>query len=158
MLEGGEDPKFIARRLIILASEDVGNADPRALQMALDAKEAVEFVGLPECRINLAQAVTYLAVAPKSNASYLGIDEAIAAVRKTGPLSVPMHLRNAVTSLMKNEGYGKNYQYAHNQEGQKANQTHLPKELLGTRFYRPKDVGLETKIKEKLDQLNESFE
>jgi putative ATPase len=158
MLEAGEDPLFIARRLVILASEDVGNADPRGLQIAIAAKEAVEFVGMPEARINLAQAVTYLALAPKSNASYMGINEAIRIVREKGALPVPMHLRNAVTGLMKKEGYGKSYRYAHDQQGQRAKQTHLPEELVGTRFYQPKEVGLERQFKEKLDQLNPDFE
>jgi putative ATPase len=158
MLEAGEDPLFIARRLVILASEDVGNADPRGLQVAIAVKDAVEFVGLPEARINLAQAVTYLAMAPKSNASYMGLNEAMRAVRETGALPVPMHLRNAVTGLMKKEGYGKNYRYAHDQSGQRAKQTHLPDDLVGSRFYQPKEVGLEKQIKEKLDQLNPDFE
>ncbi len=158
MLEGGEDPLFIARRLVILASEDVGNADPRALQVALAVKDAVDFVGMPEARINLAQAVTYLAVAPKSNASYEGIGAALAEVRASGALPVPMHLRNAVTGLMKNEGYGQGYQYAHSQQNARALQTHLPEELIGRRFYEPKDVGLEKQIREKLDQLNPDFE
>jgi putative ATPase len=158
MLEGGEDPMFIARRLVILASEDVGNADPRGLQIAMAVKDAVEFVGMPEARINLAQAVTYLALAPKSNASYLGIGEAIAEVRATGALPVPMHLRNAVTGLMKSEGYGKNYSYAHSDSQQRARQTHLPTELVGRRFYEPKEVGYERQLKEKLDQLNPDFD
>jgi len=158
MLEGGEDPIFIARRLAILASEDVGNADPRALQIALNAKEAVEFIGMPEGRIGLAQAVTYLALAPKSNAAYLGIDEAIAEVRETGALPVPMHLRNAPTSYMKTEGYGKDYQYAHDAAGARVKQTHLPEKLVGRRFYRPKEVGLEIQLKEKLDRINPDFE
>ncbi|HUP57313.1 MAG TPA: replication-associated recombination protein A [Bdellovibrionota bacterium] len=158
MLEAGEDPLFIARRLVILASEDVGNADPRGLLIAIAAKEAVDFVGMPEARINLAQAVTYLAMAPKSNAAYAGLDEAQAAVIERGALPVPMHLRNAVTGLMKGEGYGKGYKYAHDQSGQRTRQTHLPKELVGRRFYQPKDVGLEKQIKEKLDQLNADFE
>jgi putative ATPase len=143
---------------VILASEDVGNADPRALQVAIAVKDAVEFIGLPEGRINLAQAVTYLAMAPKSNASYMGINEAMRAVREKGALPVPMHLRNAVTGLMKKEGYGKNYRYAHDQQGQRAKQTHLPDDLVGTRFYQPKEIGLEKQIKEKLDQLNPDFE
>ncbi|MGK5084506.1 replication-associated recombination protein A [Bdellovibrionota bacterium FG-1] len=158
MLEGGEDPLFIVRRLVILASEDVGNADPRGLQIALAAKEAVEFVGLPEARINLAQAVTYLALAPKSNASYMGIDRAIAEVHATGALPVPMHLRNAATGLMKAEGYGQGYRYAHDQGQQRARQSHLPKELVGRRFYEPKSVGYEKQLKEKLDLLNPDFE
>lgn len=158
MLEGGEDPLFIVRRLVILASEDVGNADPRALQVAIAVKDAVDFVGMPEARINLAQAVTYLAMAPKSNASYVGINEAISEIRKSGALPVPMHLRNAVTGLMKKEGYGSGYKYAHNDRESRAKQTHLPESLLGTRYYEPKDSGLEKQIKEKLDRLNPDFE
>ena len=158
MLEGGEDPLFIARRMVILASEDIGNADPRAFLMAMAAKEAVEFVGMPEGRINLAQAVTYLAIAPKSNASYVGITEAIEEVHRTGALPVPLHLRNGVTGLMKAEGYGKGYRYAHSEVNCRARQPHLPKELLGKRFYRPKEVGLERQIKERLDLLNPDFE
>jgi putative ATPase len=158
MLEAGEDPLFIARRLVILASEDVGNADPRGLQVAIAAKEAVDFIGMPEARINLAQAVTYLALAPKSNAAYAGLGLAVEAVQEQGALPVPMHLRNAVTGLMKGEGYGKDYRYAHDQEGGRAKQTHLPKELLGRRFYEPKEVGLEKQLKEKLDRINADFE
>jgi putative ATPase len=158
MLEAGEDPLFIARRLVILASEDVGNADPRALQIALAVKDAVDFVGLPEARINLAQGVTYLAMAPKSNASYAGLGEAQAAVHETGALPVPMHIRNAVTRLMKSEGYGKGYRYAHDEGGQRAKQTHLPEGLVGRRFYHPKEVGLEKQLKDKLDQLNPDFD
>jgi putative ATPase len=158
MLEGGEDPLFIARRLVILASEDVGNADPRGLMVAMAVKEAVEFVGLPEARINLAQGVTYLALAPKSNASYEGIEGALSEVRKTGALPVPFHIRNAVTGLMKAEGYGKGYRYAHSDKQGRAKQTHLPEELLGRRFYEPKQIGLEKQLKEKLDLLNPDFE
>jgi putative ATPase len=158
MLEGGEDPLFIVRRLVILASEDIGNADPRALMVAIAVKDAVEFVGLPEARINLAQAVTYLAMAPKSNASYAGLNEAQDAVRKTGALPVPFHLRNAVTGMMKAEGYGKGYRYAHSEAHARAKQAHLPEQLIGTRFYQPKEVGLEKQIKEKLDFLNPDFE
>jgi putative ATPase len=158
MLEGGEDPLFIVRRLVVFASEDVGNADPRGLQIALAVKDAVDFVGMPEARINLAQAVTYLALAPKSNASYAGLNAAQAEVRASGALPVPMHLRNAVTSLMKSEGYGQGYRYAHDQHQGRARQTHLPKELLGRRFYEPKEVGLERQLKEKLDMLNSEFE
>jgi putative ATPase len=158
MIEGGEDPIFIARRLVILASEDVGNADPRALQVAINAKEAVEFIGMPEGRIPLAQAVTYIALAPKSNAAYTGINEAIAEVQATGALPVPMHLRNAPTSMMKGMGYGKGYQYAHNAAGQRVKQKHLPDDLVGRRFYQPKEVGLEIQLKEKLDRINPDFE
>ena len=158
MIEGGEDPIFIARRLVILASEDVGNADPRGLQIAIAAKEAVEFIGMPEGRIPLAQAVTYLSMAPKSNASYNGINEALTEVRATGALPVPMHLRNAVTGLMKREGYGKDYKYAHSDSQQRAKQTHLPIGLVGRRFYEPKEIGFEKQIKDKLDLLNPDFE
>jgi putative ATPase len=158
MLAGGEDPLFIVRRLVILASEDIGNADPRALQVAIAVKDAVDFVGMPEARINLAQAVTYLAMAPKSNASYEGIGAAITEVTASGALPVPMHLRNAVTGLMKSEGYGQGYRYAHSEKNARIAQTHLPSELLGRRFYQPKDIGLEKQIREKLDQLNPGFE
>lgn len=113
---------------------------------------------MPEARINLAQAVTYLAMAPKSNASYQGINEAIAEVRQSGALPVPMHLRNAVTGLMRKEGYGQGYRYAHSEAGARARQTHLPDELIGRRFYQPKESGLEKQIKERLDQLNPDFE
>jgi putative ATPase len=124
----------------------------------MNAKEAVEFIGMPEGRIGLAQAVTYLALAPKSNAAYVGIEEAIAEVRETGALPVPMHLRNAPTQYMKSEGYGKDYQYAHNANGARVKQTHLPEALVGRRFYRPKEVGLEIQLKEKLDRINSDFE
>jgi putative ATPase len=158
MIEGGEDPVFIARRLVIFASEDVGNADPRALQIALHVKEALSFVGMPEGRIPLAQAVTYLALAPKSNASYIGIDEALAEVRESGALPVPLHLRNAVSELLKTEGFGKDYQYAHSYSQGIIQQQHLPDSLTGRRFYRPKSIGLEIQLKEKLDRLNPNFE
>ena len=158
MLEGGEDPVFIARRMVILASEDVGNADPRALQVALNAMEAVEFIGMPEGRICLAQAVTYLALAPKSNASYMGVEEAFAEVRESGALPTPMHLRNAPTAYMKAEGYGKDYQYAHSAPGSRVKQSHLPEKLRGRRFYAPKEVGLEIQFKEKLDRINPDFD
>ncbi len=150
MIEGGEDPLFIARRLVILASEDVGNADPRALQVAVAAMQAVDLIGMPEGRIPLAQAVTYLASAPKSNASYVGINEALAEVRNTGALPVPMHLRNAVTGLMKSEGYGQGYRYAHDDPRAAYEQEHLPDALRGRRFYEPKDAGLERQIRESL--------
>ena len=157
MLEGGEDPLFIVRRLVIFASEDIGNADPRALQLAIATKDAVEFVGMPEARINLAQAVTYLALSPKSNASYLGINLALDEVRQSGSLPVPFHIRNAVTNLMKKEGYGQGYQYAHDQPPL-MKQTHLPTELLGKRFYEPKGAGFEKYFKERLEQLDPTFE
>lgn len=152
MIEGGEDPIFIARRLVILASEDVGNADPRALQVAIAAKDAVEFIGMPEGRIPLAQAVTYIALAPKSNAAYLGIDAALAMVRETGALPVPLHLRNAPTALMKSEGYGKGYRYAHDDPGAVAQQ-HLPDKIQDRKFYFPKEMGLEIQFKQKLERM-----
>ncbi|WP_305041717.1 replication-associated recombination protein A [Geoalkalibacter sp.] len=150
MLEAGEDPLFITRRLVIFASEDVGNADPRGLQIALAAMQAVHFVGLPEGRINLAQAVTYLASAPKSNASYLGIDAALAEVRKSGALAVPLHIRNAPTRLMKELGYGRGYRHAHDDPRGVVTQTHLPEELAGCQFYRPTEHGYEKTIGERL--------
>lgn len=138
MLEGGEDPRFIARRMVIFASEDIGNADPQAVVLAMTVAQAVEFVGLPEAQINLAQGTTYLASAPKSNASYVGLLEARQDVRTHGNLPVPLHLRNAVTNVMRALGYGKDYRYAHDDpEGAKA-QGHLPQELEGRRYYRPK--------------------
>ncbi len=151
MIEAGEDPLFIARRMVIFASEDVGNADPRALQMAIATQQAVHFIGMPEGRIPLAQAVTYLATAPKSNAAYVAVGEAQKEVRQSGALPVPHHLRNAPTGLMKDLGYGKDYQYAHNQTESVVTQTHLPEALDGTRFYRPKDSGYEKMICERLD-------
>ena len=153
MIQGGEDARFIARRMVVFASEDVGNADPHALEVAVNCAQAVQLVGLPEARINLAQGVTYLALAPKSNASYQGINEAIAAVRERGPLPVPRHLRNAPTGLMKALGYGKGYDYAHDHEEGASGQTHLPEELLGQRFYRPKQSGLEQELAARLAHL-----
>jgi putative ATPase len=159
MLEAGEDPLFIVRRMVIFASEDIGNADPRALQIAMAVQQAVHFVGLPEARINLAQGVTYLATAPKSNASYQGINQAQAEVRKSGALAVPKHIRNAPTKLMKQLDYGKGYQYAHNHEGAVADQTHLPEELVGQKYYLPSERGYEKLISERMahnDELKKS--
>ncbi len=153
MLESGEDPLFIARRMVIFASEDIGNADPRALQIALNVKDAVDFVGMPEARINLAQAVTFLASAPKSNASNVGIDAALEEVRSSGNLEIPKHILNAPTKLMKNLGYGKEYRYAHNQSEGFSGMTNLPDAIKHSVYYQPKDSGLEKQIKEKLDQL-----
>ena len=148
MLEGGEDPKFIARRMMIFASEDIGMADPQGLLIASAVFHAVEVVGLPEAQINLAHGVIYLATAPKSNASYAGILAARKDAKEKGNLSVPLHLRNAVTSLMKNLDYGKSYRYAHQDpEGAKA-QTHLPKELEGQRYYRPTQSPLHSEEEE----------
>jgi putative ATPase len=139
MIVGGEDVKFIARRMLILASEDIGNANPTALVMAQNTFQAVSVIGYPESRIILSQCATYLACSPKSNASYLAIDKAIETVKKTGDLEVPLHIRNAPTKLMKELGYGKNYHYAHNYEGNFAYQEFLPDELSGTTFYKPGD-------------------
>jgi putative ATPase len=150
MLEAGEDPLFIARRMVIFASEDIGNADPRALQLALAVQQAVHFVGLPEGRINLAQGVTYLATAPKSNASYMGLETARAEVRKSGALPVPLHIRNAPTRLMKELDYGKGYRYAHDFAEGYALQEYLPEKLRGRSFYRPTDRGYEKMIGERM--------
>ncbi len=137
MLEGGEDPKFIARRLVIFASEDVGNADPMGLVVATAVAQAVQFVGLPEAQINLAQGTTYLATRPKDNASYVGLLEAMEDVKAQGNLGVPLHLRNAVASMMKGFGYGNGYRYVHD-DPQAKGQEHLPESLNGRRYYRPK--------------------
>jgi putative ATPase len=150
MIEAGEDPLFITRRMVIFAAEDIGNADPRALQVAIAAKDAVHFVGLPEGRIPLAQAVTYLATAPKSNASYQAMLAAAKDVDDHGALAVPLHLRNAPTGLMKQLGYGKDYKYAHDYEGHIVDQEHFPPELSGRRYYMPGDAGYEKQIKERL--------
>lgn len=137
MLESGEDPRFIARRMVIFASEDIGNADFRALLIADAVAHAVEYVGLPEAQINLAQGVTYLATAKKSNASYRALLEAKKDAQK-GSFGVPLHLRNAVTSLMKDLGYGKDYKYAHSFKNAKVNQPHFPKEIGEKKYYKPK--------------------
>ena len=150
MLEAGEDILFIARRMVIFAAEDIGNADPQALSLAIATKEAVHFVGLPEARIPLAQAATYLAVAPKSNASYKAMNAAQADVQTHGPLPVPLHLRNAPTKLMKNLGYGKGYQYAHDYEDAAVTQTHLPEKLTQRRYYQPSERGYEKVMGERL--------
>ncbi|MDP4000553.1 MAG: replication-associated recombination protein A [bacterium] len=156
MLEAGEDPVFIARRMVIFASEDVGNADPQALQVAVAAFDAVRYIGLPEARINLGQAAAYLASAPKSNASYRAIESALQEVRDSGALPVPMHLRNPVTKLMKQEGYGKGYEYAHGQEDARVSHSHLPDKLVGKRFYEPGGRGREAEIREGLEKLGKS--
>ncbi len=151
MLEAGEDPLFVARRLVIFASEDVGNADPQALEVATSAYLAVERIGMPEGRIPLGQAVTFLACAPKSNASYLGINRALAAVREHGSLPVPLHLRNAPTQLMKGMGYGRDYVYPHNTPGELVAARNLPEELGQPTFYEPNREGAESDIARRLD-------
>ncbi|HET6892666.1 MAG TPA: replication-associated recombination protein A, partial [Pyrinomonadaceae bacterium] len=138
MLEGGEDPKYIARRMIIFASEDIGNADPMALLLANAVFQAVEKVGLPEAQINLAHGTTYLATRPKDNASYVGLLEALQDAREYGNLEVPFHLRNAVTSLMHDLGYARGYRYVHDDPSAKIEQKHLPAGLDGKNYYRPR--------------------
>ncbi|HOU46210.1 MAG TPA: replication-associated recombination protein A [Chitinophagales bacterium] len=152
MINAGEDPKFIARRLLILSSEDIGNANPNALLLANACFQAVATIGYPECRITLAQCVTYLASSPKSNASYLAIDGAIALAEKTSNLSVPLHLRNAPTKLMKNLNYGKEYQYAHNHENNFVNLEFLPQEMSGTKFYEPGNNARENELRKFLKE------
>ena len=148
MLEGGEDPLFIARRLIILASEDIGNASPNALVLAEAAFSAVEKIGMPEARIILAQCVTYLASSPKSNASYLGVESALSEVRKDSSKPVPIHLRNAPTKLMKEIGYGKDYKYAHDYENHFIEENYLPDDLRNKQYYFPTENGQEKRLKE----------
>lgn len=137
MLEGGEDPKFIARRMVILASEDIGNANPNALLLAVGCFQAVQFIGYPECMLNLSQTAVYLASSAKSNASYTGIKAALKAAHDHGDLPVPLHLRNAVTGMMRDMDYGKGYQYAHEFENNFKEQEFLPGQLSGTVFYNP---------------------
>ena len=152
MLEGGEDIKFIARRMVILASEDVGNANPNALLLANATFDAVHKIGKPEARIILSQCAIYLAGSPKSNASYLAIDAALAMVRQSGDLPVPMHLRNAPTQLMKNQGYSQGYQYSHDYENNFSLQEYLPDALRGHTFYQPGKNAREEEMKKFLLQ------
>ena len=152
MLEAGEDPLYIVRRLIRFASEDVGNADPQALVVAVSTMQACHFVGMPECDLALAQAVTYLASAPKSNSLYTAYGEVKADVRKYGALPVPLHIRNAPTRLMKELGYGKGYKYAHNFQDHIVDQEHMPEKLKGRRYYHPTDQGFEKRIAERLER------
>jgi len=153
MIEGGEDVKFIARRLVILSSEDIGNANPTALVMANACFDAVNKIGYPESRIILSQCVTYLAASPKSNAAYEAIDQALAMVKQFGDLPVPLHIRNAPTKLMKNLGYGKEYQYSHSYEGNFSPQEYLPKELAGKAFYQPGKNAREEELRKFLKGL-----
>lgn len=152
MINGGEDPKFIARRLLILSSEDIGNANPNALLLANACFQAVTTIGYPECRIILAQCVTYLASSPKSNASYMAINDALALADKTSNLSVPLHLRNAPTKLMKNLNYGKDYQYAHQFENNFVDLEYLPEEISGTKFYDPSNNVRENELRKFLKE------
>lgn len=148
MLEAGEDPLFIARRMVIFASEDVGLANPQAVQLAVACMQSYDFVGEPEGWIPLAHCAVYLAGSPKSHSSYAGYQAALADVKKYGPLEVPLHLRNAPTGLMKELGYGKHYQYAHNHDNAKVSQQHLPDKIKDHVYYTPTDHGHEKKIKE----------
>ncbi len=152
-LEAGEDPKFIARRMAIFASEDVGNADPTALILAMATFEAVEKIGMPECAINLSQCAAYLASCPKSNAAYLAWKEARGVVRSSPSLTVPLKIRNAPTKLMKEEGYAKGYKYPHNYEGGFVEENYFPLEISPKTFYEPKGYGKEKEIKERLEKL-----
>ncbi|MDR6564310.1 MULTISPECIES: replication-associated recombination protein A [unclassified Arcicella] len=152
MLEGGEDIEFIGRRMMILASEDIGLANPNALLMANTCFQTIRAVGMPEARIVLSQTVIYLATSAKSNSAYLAIDQALATVRETGNLPVPLHLRNAPTKLMKQLDYGKNYKYAHGYEGNFVQQQFMPDEVKSTKFFEPQQNPAEEKIKQKLRQ------
>ena len=156
MMDGGCDLSYLARRIVRIASEDIGNADPRALQIAINAWEAQERLGSPEGELALAQAIVYLACAPKSNAVYKAYNAAMSDARQSGSLGVPVHLRNAPTKLMKSLDYGKEYRYAHDEpEAYVAGENYFPDQLIGTRYYQPVDRGLEIKIKEKLRHLQE---
>jgi putative ATPase len=156
MLDGGADPLYVARRMIRMATEDIGLADPRALRVALDAAETYERLGSPEGELALAQCVLYLAVAPKSNAAYVAFGAAQAFIKEDGSRPVPMRLRNAPTKLMKNLGYGKGYRYAHDEaDAYAAGETYLPDDMTPQRYYKPTERGLEARIREKLAQLRE---
>ena len=152
MIESGEDPMFIARRLVILASEDIGLADPMALSLAVSAQQAVHFLGMPEGRIPLAETTVYLASAPKSNTAYAALNQAMQDVREQANEPVPLHLRNAVTGMMKDMGYGKDYKYSHNYEGHFEEQEYLPPSLKGRRYYHPGEEGAERQIGQRLRQ------
>ena len=154
MLDGGCDPLYIARRIVRIAYEDIGNADPRALRITLDAWDTFQRLGSPEGELALAQAVTYLAVAAKSDAVYNAFKQTMSLVRQTGSLEVPLHLRNAPTKLMQDLDYGKEYRHAHNeQDAYAAGEKYLPDELDGLQVYHPVERGLEIKIREKLAYL-----
>jgi putative ATPase len=152
MIESGEDPLFIARRLVILAAEDIGLAQPEALALAVAAQQAVHFLGMPEARIPLAEATVYLATAPKSNSAYMALEQALYDVRKRAGEPVPLHLRNAVTGLMRNMGYGKDYQYAHDHPGHFVEQDFLPPSLKDRRYYQPTEEGTEKEISKRMKE------
>ncbi|KAA2244463.1 replication-associated recombination protein A [Chitinophaga agrisoli] len=153
MIAGGEDVKFIARRLVILASEDIGNANPNALLLATNCFQAVNLIGYPEARIILSQCATYLASSPKSNASYMAINSALSVVSQTGDLPVPLHIRNAPTKLMKDQGYGKDYAYAHDYDNNFASQEYLPDEIRGMKLYDPGKNPREDELRKYLKAL-----
>lgn len=153
MLDGGEDIKFIARRLIILAAEDIGNANPNALLLANACFQSINVIGMPEARIILSQTTTYLATSEKSNAAYAAINEAMRYVQSSPAHPVPLHLRNAPTRMMKQMNYGKGYKYSHDHQGESNHQEFLPQEMAGKTFYRPKDIGSEKKIRAYLNRL-----
>jgi putative ATPase len=155
MMSAGEDPFYLARRMVRFASEDIGNADPHALTIAINAMEAYRFLGSPEGNLALAHAAAYLAVAPKSNSIYTAYKKAVNMAQKSGSLPVPLHLRNAPTQLMKDLGYAKNYKYAHDFEDGIVEQQHLPDKLKGTLFYLPTERGYEKIIKQRLDKWRE---
>lgn len=153
MIDGGEDPLYIARRLVRFASEDVGLADPNALRVAINTFQACQFLGMPECDVHLTECVIYLSLAPKSNAVYQARLKAKAVIKKTGNLPVPMQIRNAPTKLMKHLGYGKGYQYAHDSKDKLTTMQTMPDKLIGTSFYQPTDQGLETRFKQRFEQI-----
>ena len=152
MIAGGEDPLFIARRMLIFASEDIGNANPNALLLANATFDAVSKIGYPECRINLSQCACYLACSAKSNATYMALNNAEMAIKRTGDLPVPLHIRNAPTKLMKNMGYGDGYKYAHDFEGNFTHQEYLPQGLEGSRFYEPGNTPRENETRRSLHE------
>ncbi len=151
MIESGEDPLFIVRRLVVLAAEDIGLAEPQALAVAVAAQQAVHFLGMPEGRIPLAEATVYLAAAPKSNSAYMGLEQALDDVRRMPNDPVPLHLRNAVTGLMRQMGYGKDYKYSHDYEGHFVEQDFLPPALKDRRYYRPGQEGAEKEMADRLE-------
>ena len=153
MLEAGEDPLYIARRVVRMAVEDIGLAEPNALSLCMAARDAVDFIGMPEGNLALAQAVVYLAVAPKSNALYTAYGEVQVDVERTAAEPVPLHLRNAPTGLMKHLGYGQGYQYAHNLESKVADMQCLPDNLKDRTYYQPTNEGVEKRIRERLEEI-----
>ncbi len=153
MIEAGEDPLYIARRVVRMSVEDVGLADPNALALCMAARDAVDFIGMPEGNLALAQAVVYLSVAPKSNALYTAYSEVQQDIERTAAEPVPLHLRNAPTGLMKNLGYGKNYQYAHDLDGKVANMQCLPDSLRDRVYYHPTGEGIEKRIRDRIEEI-----